>query len=65
MCVSISPGTAVLRPSYVNGELLPRSILPIALTFDHRAMDGEPVGRFITAFAAALASPSLLEGTTL
>ena len=37
------------RPVYVDGELVPRLILPLSLSYDHRVIDGAAAARF-TAF---------------
>ena len=44
---------SVTRPVYVNGELAPRVILPLSLSYDHRVIDGAQGARF-TAFLVAL-----------
>ena len=44
---------SVTRPVYVNGELVPRVILPLSLSYDHRVIDGAQGARF-TAFLVAL-----------
>jgi pyruvate dehydrogenase E2 component (dihydrolipoamide acetyltransferase) len=44
---------SVTRPVYVNGELVPRVILPLSLSYDHRVVDGAQGARF-AAFLVAL-----------
>jgi pyruvate/2-oxoglutarate dehydrogenase complex dihydrolipoamide acyltransferase (E2) component len=41
-------GESSLRPWIVNGEIVPRSIMGLSLTFDHRAVNGAPAGDFLT-----------------
>ncbi|MDE2769154.1 MAG: dihydrolipoamide acetyltransferase family protein [Chloroflexota bacterium] len=53
-------GRAVERPVYVEGLLRPRLMLPLALSFDHRAVDGADVARFLTWIVEALAQPLML-----
>ena len=53
-------GRAVERPVYVEGLLRPRLILPLALSFDHRAVDGADGARFLTWIVDALAQPLML-----
>ena len=36
------------RPTYVDGALVPRLIMPLALSFDHRVIDGAMAARFTT-----------------
>jgi pyruvate dehydrogenase E2 component (dihydrolipoamide acetyltransferase) len=37
---------AQLQPVYQNGELVPRLILPLSLSYDHRVIDGALAARF-------------------
>ncbi|MDH3419961.1 MAG: dihydrolipoyllysine-residue acetyltransferase [Gammaproteobacteria bacterium] len=37
-----------LRPIYVGGEIVPRLILPLSLSYDHRVIDGATAVRFTT-----------------
>ena len=53
-------GRAVERPVYVEGLLRPRLMLPMALSFDHRAVDGADGARFLTWIVDALAQPLIL-----
>ena len=36
----------VIKPRFINGEFQPRAMLPIALTYDHRIVDGADAARF-------------------
>jgi pyruvate dehydrogenase E2 component (dihydrolipoamide acetyltransferase) len=53
-----------IEPTYVDGELLPRTILPLSLSYDHRLIDGADGARFLRWICAALENPFvvLLEG---
>ncbi len=53
-------GRAVEKPVYVEGLLRPRLMLPLALSFDHRAVDGADGARFLTWIVDALAQPLML-----
>jgi pyruvate dehydrogenase E2 component (dihydrolipoamide acetyltransferase) len=44
-----------MKPVYENGQFVPRLMLPLSLSYDHRVIDGAEAARFTTAFAAALA----------
>jgi pyruvate dehydrogenase E2 component (dihydrolipoamide acetyltransferase) len=44
----------VLRPQYVDGALLPRLMLPLSLSYDHRVIDGAQGARFTAHLAALL-----------
>ena len=43
-----------MKPVYVNGQFVPRLLLPLSLSYDHRVIDGADGARFVTALAAAL-----------
>ncbi len=50
------------RPVYQNGSFVPRLILPLSLSYDHRVIDGALAVRFTTFVAKTLADPrGLLE----
>ena len=51
-----------LQPVYRDGAFIPRLMLPLSLSYDHRVIDGAEGARFITALSQALADvKSLLE----
>ncbi len=56
----VGPSTPIERPVVLNGEIVPRSLLPISATFDHRVLDGEPFARFAKALNDRLENPELL-----
>ncbi len=39
---------ASMEPVYVNGEFVPRLMLPLSLSYDHRVIDGADAARFTT-----------------
>ena len=43
-----------LQPVHVDGQFVPRLMLPLSLSYDHRVIDGAEAARFTTALAAAL-----------
>lgn len=49
-----------LKPVYINGQLQPRQMLPLALSYDHRAVNGVDGGMFITSLARLLGDIRLL-----
>jgi len=52
---------ATHRPVYENGAFVPRLMLPLSLSYDHRVIDGASAVRFTTFLAQALADvPGLL-----
>ena len=51
-----------MRPVYVKEQLVPRLMLPLSLSYDHRVIDGALAVRFTTYLSQVLADPrSLLE----
>jgi pyruvate dehydrogenase E2 component (dihydrolipoamide acetyltransferase) len=53
---------STLRPVYHEGGWLPRLMLPLSLSYDHRVIDGAMAARFTTWLAHTLADPrGLLE----
>jgi pyruvate dehydrogenase E2 component (dihydrolipoamide acetyltransferase) len=49
-----------LQPIYYNGTLVPRLLLPLSLSYDHRLIDGADGARFLRWVAEALQNPFLL-----
>ncbi|WP_043317559.1 dihydrolipoyllysine-residue acetyltransferase [Microbulbifer sp. HZ11] len=44
-----------IRPEWNGSEFVPRKMLPLALSYDHRAVNGGDAGRFLTYLAGVLA----------
>jgi pyruvate dehydrogenase E2 component (dihydrolipoamide acetyltransferase) len=62
-----SPEVAILgvarthvEPVYIDGQFQPRSMLPLALSYDHRIIDGADAARFARWVAEAIEQPFLL-----
>jgi pyruvate dehydrogenase E2 component (dihydrolipoamide acetyltransferase) len=51
---------AALRPLYRDGNWVPRLMLPLSLSYDHRVIDGAMAARFTTWLAHALSEPRAL-----
>lgn len=51
---------AEIQPVYENGEFLPKTILPLGLSYDHRVIDGADGARFLRWIAQALQEPLYL-----
>ena len=47
------------EPVYVDGEFKPGQMLPLSLSYDHRAIDGAEGARFLRWFCEALENPLL------
>jgi len=51
---------ARVEPVYTDGRFEPRTMLPLALSYDHRAVDGADGARFLRFVAEALEQPLIL-----
>ncbi len=51
---------ASMQQVYVNGEFVPRLMLPLSLSYDHRANDGADAARFLRWVAEAVEQPLTL-----
>jgi len=56
----VGTGRIVRVPRVVGDEVVPRYVMPLSLTFDHRIVDGEPASRFLREVARYLERPELL-----
>lgn len=56
----LGPSTPIERPVVVKGKVKVRTLLPLSFTFDHRALDGDPAARFMSALHDVLEHPELL-----
>ena len=50
-------GAPQTRPWVVDGRVVPRSVVTLTVSADHRVADGRQVSRFIAAFAATMSAP--------
>jgi pyruvate dehydrogenase E2 component (dihydrolipoamide acetyltransferase) len=48
---------AAVMPRYIDGELKPRSLMPLSLSFDHRIIDGADAARFLRWVCESLEHP--------
>ena len=51
----------VMEPVYMEGQFVPRLMLPLSLSYDHRMIDGADGARFIRWVADAIQQPFLLD----
>jgi len=56
----LGTGKIKLKPWVVDGEVVPRRILPISFTFDHRVVDGREAASFMSRFIRYVEDPGLL-----
>ena len=54
----IGVATSMLKPVYVDDQLVPRLILPLTLGFDHRVINGADGARFLNHIEAQLINPT-------
>jgi pyruvate dehydrogenase E2 component (dihydrolipoamide acetyltransferase) len=53
-------GRARLEPVFANNAFIPRLMLPLSLSFDHRAVDGADGARFLHWLVQALENPLMM-----
>jgi pyruvate dehydrogenase E2 component (dihydrolipoamide acetyltransferase) len=46
-----------MQPVYRDGAFVPRLILPLSLSYDHRVIDGASAARFTNFLATSLSEP--------
>ena len=56
----LGTGAVVDRPVVREGQIVVRPIMPLSLTFDHRLLDGAPIGKFFKRLQELLENPHLL-----
>ena len=49
-----------IEPVYIDGEFVPRTLMPLSLSYDHRVIDGADAARFTRWLCEALEQPMLL-----
>jgi pyruvate dehydrogenase E2 component (dihydrolipoamide acetyltransferase) len=50
-----------IKPIYINNQLQQRSILPLALSYDHRVIDGAEAARFSKFIVEQLTTPAFIK----
>jgi pyruvate dehydrogenase E2 component (dihydrolipoamide acetyltransferase) len=58
----VTLGAITKRPWIVGGEIVPRQVMTIAFTFDHRVLDGAYAGRFLRYLGDLIEHPARLLG---
>jgi pyruvate dehydrogenase E2 component (dihydrolipoamide acetyltransferase)/2-oxoglutarate dehydrogenase E2 component (dihydrolipoamide succinyltransferase) len=56
----LQTGAIVERPAVVEGQVVPRPLMPVSLTFDHRVLDGAPASQFMTELRDRIENPAIL-----
>ncbi|MDE0199312.1 MAG: 2-oxo acid dehydrogenase subunit E2 [Caldilineaceae bacterium] len=52
-------GRIVCKPAVHDGEVVPRQVVALSLTFDHRVVDGAPAARFLNTIREFVSEPIL------
>lgn len=58
-CAILGVGRIQARPAVVNDQVVPRKLLTLSLTFDHRVVDGGPAARFLNTVREFVEEPLL------
>lgn len=53
-------GGASVRPAIIDGEVVPREMLNLTVTFDHNVLDGAPAARFVADLRRIIESAEVL-----
>ena len=62
LCRVLGVSRAAQRPVFQDGNFVPRLMLPLSLSYDHRVIDGAAAARFTTFLAQTLGdAPGLLQ----
>jgi pyruvate dehydrogenase E2 component (dihydrolipoamide acetyltransferase) len=56
-CAILGIGPTLERPVVKGGQIVPRSIMNWSLTFDHRIVNGSPVGKFMRRLERLVRNP--------
>ena len=51
---------ARMEPVWIGGQFVPRLMMPLSLSYDHRVIDGADAARFLRFLAEAFEQPFLL-----
>ena len=58
-CAILGVGRIVARPAVHEGRVIPRDMVALSLTFDHRVVDGGPAARFLDTIRRHVERPEL------
>ena len=58
-CAILGVGRIALRPAVHQGQVVPRHLVSLSLSFDHRVVDGGPAARFLDAVRQYVEQPHL------
>ena len=58
-CAILGVGRIVAKPAVYQGRIVPRDMVALSLTFDHRVVDGGPAARFLDTIRRHVERPEL------
>jgi pyruvate dehydrogenase E2 component (dihydrolipoamide acetyltransferase) len=58
-CAILGVGRIISKPAVHNDQVVPRKMMALSLTFDHRAVDGGPAARFLNTVREYVEQPYL------
>ena len=58
-CAILGVGRIVAKPAVYQGRIVPRDMVALSLTFDHRVVDGGPAARFLDTVRRNVERPDL------
>ncbi|MDA0745438.1 MAG: dihydrolipoamide acetyltransferase family protein [bacterium] len=58
-CAILGIGRIVQKPAVHEGQIVPRHMVALSLTFDHRVVDGSPAARFLSTIREFVEQPDL------
>jgi len=58
-CAILGVGRIVDKPAVIHGKIVPRKMMTLSLTFDHRLVDGGPAARFLNTVREHVEQPYL------
>ena len=61
-CAILGVGRIVAKPAVFQGRIVPRDMVALSLTFDHRVVDGGPAARFLDTVRRHVERPELWHG---
>ena len=56
-CAILGIGRISKQPAVINDQIMPRDMLTLSLTFDHRVVDGTPAARFLQTLGQLIENP--------
>jgi pyruvate dehydrogenase E2 component (dihydrolipoamide acetyltransferase) len=61
-CAILGVGRIILKPAVYQGQVVPRQLVSLSLSFDHRIADGGPAARFLNTIRLHIEQPQRWAG---